>query len=324
MHVDVLHGALRLHLFNNRLDKLLAHDMTDLSVLLLESAHLLTLLRVRSLHAWRLAREQVLDRQYLVEQLELLLRHLLVTIYDRQSVELSNVLEAIHDEAFERTSIQHFIVVDKQLLERLNALDLAEQNERIQVVVRQNKLLQLGELSQLIKIRVVNDEIEAHVSQVHLLHDVVEFGAGEHFKSVSVNVEDTVALDLGVTALHETLVAEVRLVLRVLCVDTVLLDIEALHFTFPLFLDDLDNGILLCLLLGGRVARLAKLCEALRRKKRRRLLFVLLLGILRLLFQSYIICERYLCCDLGILQGLDGHELLVLGQLRELLLNDVR
>ena len=75
--------------------------------------------------------------------MELLLGDLLVRIVDRQAIELVDVLEAVHDEALEGARVQHFVVVNEQLVKGLDALDLAEQNERIQVVVRQHQLLQL-------------------------------------------------------------------------------------------------------------------------------------------------------------------------------------
>ena len=39
----------------------------------------------------------------------------------------------------------------------------------------EDQLLQVPELAELVQVRVVDDQVETHVCQVHLFHDVVEF-----------------------------------------------------------------------------------------------------------------------------------------------------
>jgi hypothetical protein len=56
----------------------------------------------------------------------------------------------------------------------MDALDFAEQYKRVQVVVRQDQLLQLRKLSEFVQVGVVNYQIESHVSQVHFLDDVIK------------------------------------------------------------------------------------------------------------------------------------------------------
>ena len=121
--------------------------------------------------------------------------------------------------------------------------------------MREDKLLQLREFAKLVQVWMVNDQVESYVGQVHLLHHVVELWAGEHLQGVPVDVEDTIALDLGVAALHQALVAVV-LSLQVLRVCSILLRVQAFSLPVPLFLDDLDHSVLLRLALGSRVARL--------------------------------------------------------------------
>ena len=116
----------------------------------------------------------------------------------------------------------------------------------------QIQLLKLSELAQLVKVGVVNDQVEAHVRQVQLLDDIVELRTCQHFKGVAVDVQNLVCLDLSMAALHEAFVS--WLYLRVLGVGAVLFAVEALHLTLPFLLNDLDDGVLLRLLLGSSEA----------------------------------------------------------------------
>jgi hypothetical protein len=161
---------------------------------------------------------------------------------------LGNVLEAVHDEAFQSQRVQNLVVADEQLAQAVQALDLAQQDETVQRVVAQVQLLQLGEPAQLVEVGVVHDQVEAHVGQVEFLDHLVELGTGKHFERVAVDVEHLVRLNFSVAALHKTFVAELGL--GVFGVDSVFLEVESLHFSLPLFLDDLDDGVFLSLFLG--------------------------------------------------------------------------
>ena len=49
----------------------------------------------------------------------------------------------------------------------------------------------------------VNDQIEADIDKVHLFDLVVEFAPLQDLQSVTINVEDSVRLDLSVTRLDD-------------------------------------------------------------------------------------------------------------------------
>lgn len=73
------------------------------------------------------------------------------------------MLEPVDDEALERPGVEYLVVVDVELVERVDALDFAEQDEGIQEIVREHQLLQLRELAQFVEVRVIHNQIEAHV-----------------------------------------------------------------------------------------------------------------------------------------------------------------
>ena len=93
-------------------------------------------------------REDVLDREDLIEKLELLLGDLLVYIVDSKAVKVSDMLESVHNERFEGLAGQHFVVRDDEILQGANAFNLREKYEGIQVVVLEDNLLQLCEFLQ--------------------------------------------------------------------------------------------------------------------------------------------------------------------------------
>jgi len=133
--VQVYRRGVRLVLLHDRLHECLAAYVRYLCVFLLQLADLLPLDRVTRLHAWRLPREYVLNREDLVEELELLLRHFLVLLGDGDAVELKkgqrvrvigygvdgtylvDVLKSVDDEALEGARVQHLVVVDVELVQ---------------------------------------------------------------------------------------------------------------------------------------------------------------------------------------------------------------
>ena len=70
---------------------------------------------------------------------------------------------------------------------------------------------------------------------MHLLDLVVELSALEHLEGVTVNVEDSIRLNLCVSALHKRLLGDGCLPL------SSLLLIKAIDFLLPLLLNDLDD-----------------------------------------------------------------------------------
>ena len=94
-------------------------EVRELQVLLRSETLLLPFLRgVRSREARGLyfLREDVLDREDLVEKLELLLGDLLVYIVDCEAVEVCDMLETVHYERLEGLAGQHFVVHDDEIL----------------------------------------------------------------------------------------------------------------------------------------------------------------------------------------------------------------
>ena len=49
----------------------------------------------------------------------------------------------------------------------------------------------------------VDDKVEADVVEVHLLDEIVEFGTLEDFESITIDVENPVSFNLGMTTLHQ-------------------------------------------------------------------------------------------------------------------------
>ena len=94
-------------------------EVRKLQVLLRSETLLLPFLRgvrsgeARGLHFFR---EDVLDREDLVEKLELLLGDLLVYIVDSKAVKVCDMLESVHYERLEGLAGQHFVVHDDEIL----------------------------------------------------------------------------------------------------------------------------------------------------------------------------------------------------------------
>ncbi len=106
--------------------------------------------------------------------MELLLGYLLVYIIDGLPVEISDVLETIDNEGFEGFTVENLVVYYYEVLQGPNALNLRKQDERVQVVMLEDNLLELGELLQLLQVLMIHDEVEAYVSQMHFFDLIVE------------------------------------------------------------------------------------------------------------------------------------------------------
>lgn len=68
--------------------------------------------------------------------------------------------------------------------------------------MREYDLLELSESLQLVQVLMVHNQVKPNVSQMHLLHLVVELRSLKHFKRISEDVEDLVRLDLSMATLH--------------------------------------------------------------------------------------------------------------------------
>ena len=145
------------------------------------------------------------------------------------------MLESVDNKALQGDAPQDFIFVELDRADCIKALNLREKNERVEVIIRKNELLQLRELLQLVEVRVVDDEVEAHIVEVHLFHQVVELGALEDFQRVAIDVQHPVGFDLGVPALHQRFLGGVEILLAVLLL------IQPVDFSVPLLLDDLND-----------------------------------------------------------------------------------
>ena len=102
------------------------------------------------------------------------------------------MLEAIHYETFDRDAPEYFIVVDHQLLYRVQALYLRQQDERVEVIVGEDELPQLREPPQLVQVRMEDYKVEPDVVQVDFLDLPVELGPLEHFKRVTIDVKNLI------------------------------------------------------------------------------------------------------------------------------------
>lgn len=160
---------------------------------------------------------------------------------------LTDVLEAVNDEALDGDASQHLVVVDLNLLHCVEALDFRKQDERVEVVVRKHQLLQLGELAKLVQVLVIDDQVKADIVEVHLLDLVIELGPLQHLKCVTIDVEHFIGLYLCVAALNDAL-----LVIGELFFAELLL-VEAIDLSLPLFLDNLDHVALVLWLEDGQL-----------------------------------------------------------------------
>lgn len=136
---------------------------SNLAIFLTHFAQFLPSRRICALHAWWFLRKYVLYRKNFIKQLKLLLRYLPIIIVYHHTVELSNVLEPICNEALECHCLQDFVIIDVKLIKRLYAFDFAQKYEGVEVVVGEDELLELCELAQLVEVWVVDNQVEADV-----------------------------------------------------------------------------------------------------------------------------------------------------------------
>ena len=61
----------------------------------------------------------------------------------------------------------------------------------------------MSKLTELFKVSMINNQVESYVYKVDLLNLVIKFSSLKNFKGISVNVEDPVRFNLGVTTLYE-------------------------------------------------------------------------------------------------------------------------
>ena len=113
------------------------------------------------------------------------------------------MLESVDYETFQGDASKHFIVVELNLTDCIQALNLGEKNEGVEVVVRENQFLQLRKLPQLVEIGVVDDEVKADIVKVHFFDKVVEFCTLKDFQCVSINVKHFIGFNLGMATLDQ-------------------------------------------------------------------------------------------------------------------------
>lgn len=61
----------------------------------------------------------------------------------------------------------------------------------------------MSKLTELFKVSMVNNQVESYVYKVDLLNLIIKFSSLKNFKGISVNVEDSVRFNFGVTTLYE-------------------------------------------------------------------------------------------------------------------------
>ena len=66
------------------------------------------------------------------------------------------MLEPVNHKAFQTLCVQDLIFVNEKLVKRMYALDFAEQNKRIQVIMAKYQFLELCKLPQLVKVWMVH------------------------------------------------------------------------------------------------------------------------------------------------------------------------
>lgn len=154
------------------------------------------------------------------------------------------MLEAVDDEGGQRVALQDLVVVDADLLHCVQTLDLREQDERAQVVLREHDFFEFAEFFEFGQVLVVHDQVEADVDEVNLLNQVIELRPLQNFKRIPINVKHLVPFNLSVARLHQRLFPKPRdLLVRLL--------IQPIDFPLPFFLDDFDHvalvlGFVLC------------------------------------------------------------------------------
>jgi hypothetical protein len=65
------------------------------------------------------------------------------------------------------------------------------------------EFLQVAELAQFVQVCMVHDQVESDINQMDLFNLVVKLRPLEHFKSVSVNIQDLVGFNLSMAALDQ-------------------------------------------------------------------------------------------------------------------------
>ena len=135
------------------------------------------------------------------------------------------------------------------LLNCVEAFDLAEQDERVQVVVGHDELLQAGEALQLLQVLVVDYEVKAHIDQVHFFHLIVKLAALQDLQRVAVDIEHLIRLNLGMARLHDRLLIGSRSGLPL----AHLLLVEAVDLALPLLLNDLYDVAFVLRLENGQL-----------------------------------------------------------------------
>lgn len=151
----------------------------------------------------RFACEYILNWKDFVKQLEWLFGNFFVMVCDFMSVKCFNMLESVYNEWLQRNGLEDFIVVHENTIQSVQTLNFTQQNEWVQVVVTQYQPLQFGKLFELVKNRIVYNEIKPDIVKMNFLYLIVELRALQNFKCIAIDVEYFVCFNLCMTTLNK-------------------------------------------------------------------------------------------------------------------------
>ena len=142
------------------------------------------------------------SREDLVEVLELLPCFVLIRVGHGLSIDLVDIRKPIHNEGPQQYSIRHLIVLYWEWVQRLKRFKLRDLDETIDVVVLEQKTLEVYESLQLGNVGRTDDVIEADVLEWDLDHSLLKLNVVEHLKGISIDEQQLVTLNLSVTRLN--------------------------------------------------------------------------------------------------------------------------
>ena len=76
---------------------------------------------------------------------------------------LLDVLKSVYDEALNCYAAKHLVVINHDRVDSVEALNLGQQNEGVEVVVSEYEFLKFGKFPQFFQILVVHYQVKANV-----------------------------------------------------------------------------------------------------------------------------------------------------------------
>ena len=131
--------------------------------------------------------------------LELLPCPVLVRVADGLAVDFIDVWETVDDEGTEENGVRNLVVLNSQASKCLQSLQLRDLYETIDVVILEDKPLQVDKPLQLRDVGWTDNVVEADVLEGDLSHCLLELGVVQYFKGITVDEEELLAFDLCVT-----------------------------------------------------------------------------------------------------------------------------